>query len=83
MAAECEALQAALSSYRACNHLEDDDRYELDAWIERSRIDYAAAVKASPEAKAQHAIAVACHRAISSVNAAHERCTAGPRPVDR
>lgn len=81
MDAECEGLLAALGAYKTCLNLEDEDREDIEAWIERTQEDFAAGKKANPEPNAQNAIAAACHRAIASVKAAHERCLAGPRPV--
>jgi hypothetical protein len=80
MDAECDALLAALATYRACPHLDGDERWTVDAWTERAQQDFAAGKKAKPEPNAQRAIAAACHKAISSVAAATERCHAGPRP---
>lgn len=80
MEAECDGLVVALTSYRECPNLEDEEDAELDAWIERANRDFAASRKANPEPNAQSAIAEACHKATDSVNAAHERCNAGPRP---
>jgi hypothetical protein len=82
MDAECDGLLAALASYQECPNLEDDDREDLDDWIERMQQDFAAGKKAAPEPNAQGAIAAACHKAVASVKAANERCLAGPRPVD-
>jgi len=80
MDAECDALVAAMTSYERCANLDDNDRRGIDAWIENARQDFTAGKKASPEPNAQHAIAAACHKAIASVNAANERCHAGPKP---
>ena len=80
MDGECEGLLAALASYKQCPNLEDDDRWDIDAWIERTQQDFAAGKKASPEPNAQRAIAAACHKATRSVTAANERCHAGRRP---
>jgi hypothetical protein len=80
MEAECDGLLAALARYKACPNLEEDDRGDIDAWIERTQQDFAAGKKANPEPNAQRAIAAACHKAISSVAAATERCRAGRRP---
>ena len=80
MDAECDGLIAALADYKKCPNLDDDDRWDIDAWIERAQQDFAAGKKANPDANAQRAIAAACHRAIASVTAANERCHAGPRP---
>lgn len=80
MDAECDGLSAALADYKKCPNLEDDDRRDIDAWLERAQQDFAAGKKANPDANAQRAIAAACHKAIASVAAASERCHAGPRP---
>ena len=80
MDAECEGLLAALASYKTCPNLDDDDKWEIEAWTDRMTENYASGKKANPEPNAQHAIAAACHKAVASVNAAHERCTNGRRP---
>jgi hypothetical protein len=80
MDAECDGLLAALATYKACPNLDDDDRWSIDAWSERAQQDFTAGKKANPEPNAQRAIAAACHKAIASVEAANERCHAGPRP---
>ncbi len=80
MDAECDGLIAALASYKRCPHLDDDDRWDIDAWTERAQEDFAAGRKAKPEPNAQNAIAAACHKAIAAVAAANQRCLAGPRP---
>jgi hypothetical protein len=80
MDAECDGLIAALATYKQCPNLEDDDRWDIDAWTDRAQQDFAAGKKAKPEPNAQRAMAEACHKAIASVTAANERCHAGPRP---
>lgn len=80
MEAECDGLIVALAAYKQCTNLDDDDRYAIDAWSERAQQDFAAGKKANPEPNAQRAIAAACHKAITSVQAATQRCEAGPRP---
>jgi hypothetical protein len=80
MQAECDGLIVALSTYKQCPNLDDDDRYSIDAWSERAQEDFAAGKKANPEPNAQRAIAAACHKATASVQAAAIRCQAGPRP---
>jgi len=80
MDAECDALIAAFGEYKQCPNLEDDDKGDIDGWVERARQDFAAGKKAKPEPNAQHAIAAACHKAVVSVNAANQRCHAGPKP---
>lgn len=71
----------ALTTFRACTNLEEDDRQDLDAWIERANQDLAAGSKATKvNANDLRAMALACHRATSTVEAATERCHAGPRP---
>jgi len=77
---ECNGLTKAIDTWSHCPNLDDGDR----AWM-RSLIDYAnqmfAAGRAGkPEADAQHAIALACHRAAVSITNANTRCLAGPRP---
>ena len=83
MVDECDAMVAALTTFKACPNLEDSDRDDLDDWIERAGKDFAAGRKATPaDINAQKAIALACRRATRSVTAATERCIAGPRPRD-
>jgi hypothetical protein len=82
MDAECDGLIAALADYKQCPNLDDDDRWDIDAWSERAQQDFAAGKKAKPEPNAQRAIAAACHKAIASVKAANERCHNGPKPID-
>lgn len=82
MVEECDGLISALTTFKTCVNLEDEDRQDLDAWIERAQKDFAAGRKAKPEQNAQVAIAMACLRATRSVEAATERCNAGPRPKD-
>ena len=80
MQVECDALVAALGAYKLCPHLEDEDREDLDGWIEVANRNFAASKKANPEPNAQNAIAGACRKATVSVLAAHERCKVGPKP---
>lgn len=80
MDVECDAMVAALAAYKACPNLEDEDRQDLDGWIEIANRNLAASKKVSPEPNAQAAIAAACRKAAVSVGAAHERCKAGPKP---
>src|SRR5262245_3710451 len=54
MDAECDALLAALTAYKQCPNLEDEDRLDIDAWIERTQQDFAAGKKSNPEPNAQH-----------------------------
>jgi hypothetical protein len=82
MEVECDAMVTALAAWRTCPNLDDTDRQDLDFWIERAQQDFAAGRKAKPEANAQQAIALACFRATRSVEAAAERCHAGPPPKD-
>ena len=81
MEVECEALLSALALFKQCPNLDDEDRAELEAWFERAQQDFAAGKKANPEPNAQHAIAAACRKAVTSVTAANQRCHAGPKPV--
>lgn len=80
MDVECDAMVAALATYRACPHHEDEDREVLQAWIETANRNFAASRKANPEPNAQKAIAGSCRKATDSINAATRRCLAGPRP---
>jgi hypothetical protein len=80
MEKECDAMVAALETYKACTNHEDEDRQNVEAWIETANRNFAASRKAKPEPNAQKAIAGACHKATDSVKAANERCLAGPRP---
>jgi hypothetical protein len=80
MEVECEALLSAFALFKQCPNLDDEDRADLDAWSERAQQDFAAGKKANPEPNAQHAIAAACRKAVTSVTAANQRCHAGPKP---
>ncbi len=80
MDGECDGLIAALATYKTCKNLDDDGRYEIDAWSLRAQQDFAAGKKSNPEPNAQHAIAAACHKAMISVSAATQRCDAGKPP---
>ena len=71
---------AALATYKQCPHLDDDGRWDIDAWSERAQQDFAAGKKARPELNAQRAIAAACRKAVALVSAATERCHNGPGP---
>ena len=75
-------MVAALESYKACTNHEDEDRENIDAWIETANRNFAASRKANPEPNAQKAIAASCRKATESVKAATTRCEAGPRPKD-
>jgi hypothetical protein len=80
MTEECDAMVAALGTFRACPNLDEDNQQDLEAWIERATRDFAAGRKVTLAADAQQAIALACRRGTNSVIAATERCHAGPRP---
>lgn len=80
MVQECDALVGALETFQACTNLDDENREDLDGWIERAQKDFAAGRKATLAPDAQQAIAHTCRRATNSVKAATERCHAGPRP---
>ena len=82
MQIECDAMVAALATYKECEHHEHEDRDAIQAWIETANRNFAASRKANPEPNAQKAIAAACRKATDSVRAAIERCLAGPRPKD-
>jgi hypothetical protein len=78
MQVECDALLAALATYKECPHHERNDVEKVEAWIEAANRNLDAGKKANPEPNAQKAIAGACHRAAVSVKAANDRCLAGP-----
>ena len=80
MTVECRAVVTALETWKACKNLEDDDRDLIEAWTERAHLDFAAAEKAKPDDRAQHAIAHNCRRATDSIKAATERCGNGKKP---
>lgn len=82
MVIECDGLIAALEGFKRCPNLDADDVGDLDGWIQRAHKDFAAGRKAKPEPNAQRAIALACFRATTSVEAATERCNAGPKRKD-
>ena len=82
MEKECDAMVAALETYKACTNHEDEDRENIEDWIETANRNFAASKKANPEPNAQKAIAASCHKATESVKAATIRCEAGPRPKD-
>lgn len=82
MEEECDALIAALDAYKACENHEDEDREDIDSWIETANRNFAASRKADPEPNARKAIAGGCRKATASVKAATMRCAAGPRPKD-
>ena len=78
--AECAGLIAALDRYGQCPNLDDGDRQWVRSAIDAAEDSFAAGKKANPDEPAQHAIAMACHRAATSMRAATERCIAGKRP---
>lgn len=80
MDTECAGLVAALDTYGKCPNLEDSDREWVKAVIESAEQSFAAGRKSNPDEPAQKAIAMACHRAMLSMQFATERCRAGKRP---
>ncbi len=70
-------MVAALTAFRACPNLDEENQQDLDAWIERANKDLTAGRKVTLEANAQQAIALSCRRATNSVLAATERCHNG------
>ena len=77
---ECDAMVAALTAWASCPNLDDRERDDVKAWIERANEDFAAGRKVELDADSQNAIAAACHRATKSIGAATERCAAGRTP---
>jgi hypothetical protein len=82
MELECDAMVATLETWKACPNHEDEDRENIDDWIETANRNFAASKKADPEPNARKAIAAGCRKATESVKAATARCLAGPRPKD-
>lgn len=80
MDAECAGLTAALDTYGKCPNLEETDRAWARDTIEYAEQTFAAGKKANPDEPSQHAIALACHRAMVSMQFATQRCQAGKRP---
>jgi hypothetical protein len=77
---ECGSLQGAFDAWARCPNLDERGRRYVIAWRDAAKEANDAADKAKPDDKAQHAIALACHRAIVSVRAATERCGNGKPP---
>jgi hypothetical protein len=77
---ECKGLETALATYGECPNLEDPDREWIRSTIEFAEQTFAAGKKAGADAPALHAMALACHRAATSVHYATVRCLAGPKP---
>lgn len=77
---ECNGLTKAISTWSECPNLEDPDRTWMKSLIEYADQAFAAGRAGKPDADAQHAIALACHRAAVSIANANQRCLAGPRP---
>jgi hypothetical protein len=81
MEAECEKMIGAQQALADCPNREDDERLGDRATIERWRdVDYPALLKGKPDEPSRRAIALACHRATASLEAATERCHNGKRP---
>ncbi|MCX5748429.1 MAG: hypothetical protein NT062_38740 [Proteobacteria bacterium] len=80
MADECGKMIGAMERWKACPNIEEDETETLDFWIAHARNDFAASAKATPDPKAAQSIAVRCHRALDSLDAAIERCANGKRP---
>ena len=77
---ECNGLTKAIDTWSQCPNLEDGDRAWMKSLIEYADQMFAAGRAGKPDADAQHAIALACHRARVSITNANTRCLAGPRP---
>lgn len=82
MQIECDAMLAALATYKECKNLEPEDKAELDGWLEAANRSLAAGKKANPEPNALNAMAGACRKATDSVKAATERCHNGKAPKE-
>jgi hypothetical protein len=79
MKAECDALLAALDTYKSCPNHDKDDAEDVEGWIKVATRNITAGTKVDPEPNAQKAIAGACHRATRSIKAANERCLVTPK----
>lgn len=77
---ECNGLTKAISTWSECPNLEDVDRTWMKSLLEYTDEVFAAGRAGKPDADAQRAIALACHRAAVSIGDANQRCLAGPRP---
>jgi hypothetical protein len=77
---ECQGLTSALQSYGECPNLDPDERAWAKAVVDTAQQSFEAAKKGHPTDEWQHAIAVACRKATSSLRDATTRCLAGPRP---
>ncbi|HUJ62414.1 MAG TPA: hypothetical protein VLX92_28120 [Kofleriaceae bacterium] len=89
---ECKGLDTALASYGECPNLDDQDRAWIKSDREYAEQSMAAGKKGFAElrangskhadeiAAAERQIALACHKAASSVHFATVRCQAGPKP---
>jgi hypothetical protein len=80
MTEECDGLTAAVTSFAACPNLEPEEKTWARAVIEAAEESFEAAKKAAPDDAGARAIAIACHKAATSIHAATTRCLAGPRP---
>ena len=77
---ECNGFTNAITTWSACPNLDDGERAWMKSLIEYADQMFAAGRAGKPDADAQRAIAVACHRAKVSIANANTRCLAGPRP---
>jgi hypothetical protein len=77
---ECTGLEKAIQTWSQCPNLEDAERSWMRQVVEYAEQTFAAGRAGHPDADAQHAIALACHRAAVSITNANTRCLAGPRP---
>ena len=77
---ECGGLTKAMETYGECENLEPEEKTWAHEVVEVAEQSFAAGKKAAPDAPGQRAIAVACHKATVSIQAATERCRAGKRP---
>ena len=77
---ECGALEKAIDTWSKCPNLDDEDRTWARDITEYAEQSLAAGRKGLPDADNQHAIAIACRRAATSIGFATQRCNAGPKP---
>lgn len=77
---ECTGLEKAIQHWSQCPNLEESDRGWMRNLVDYAEQTFAAGRAGHPDADAQRAIALACHRAAVSISNANTRCLAGPKP---
>jgi len=77
---ECTGLEKAIAHWSQCPNLQESDRGWMRSVVDFAEQTFAAGRAGNPDADAQRAIALACHRAAVSITNANTRCLAGPPP---